>query len=100
MAVKCTRVGFYMPVLKALYTKAESKGKIASQWGIFDGTNMIAMDAAALLAGYLVNSGKYNLMFGVIIVFYRRRNLICVSTQRQVLAYTKPNSMILETEQH
>jgi MFS family permease len=70
MAINAVGVGFYMPAWKALYTKAENKDKIASQWGVFDGTNMIAMAAAALLAGYLVNSGRYNLMFGVIILFY------------------------------
>lgn len=70
MVVNAIGVGLYMPAWKALYTRAENKNKIASEWGIFDGTNMIAMAGAAVLAGYLVNSGKYNIMFGVIIVLY------------------------------
>lgn len=79
MAVNAVGVGFYMPSWKALYTKAENRGKIASQWGMFDGINMIAMAGAALTAGYLVNSGKYYLMFGLIIVLYSAATVFAFS---------------------
>ncbi len=76
MAVNAVGVGFYMPAWKAMYTKAENQTKIASEWGVFDGTNMIAMAVAAVLAGYLVNIGRYNIMFGVIIVFYTGATIV------------------------
>lgn len=68
--VNAVGVGFYMPAWKALYTRAENKGRLASQWGMFDGGNMIAMAGAAVIAGYLVNSNRYTIMFGVIIILY------------------------------
>ncbi len=68
--VNALGVALYMPAWKALYTRSEDRKRLASQWGLFDGSNMIAMAGAAVLAGYLVNINKYTLMFTVIIVLY------------------------------
>jgi MFS family permease len=69
-AVSALGLALYMPAWKALYTRSENRDRLASQWGLFDGTNMIAMAGAAILAGYLVNINKYTLMFSVIIALY------------------------------
>lgn len=79
MAINAIGVGFYMPSWKALYTKSENRDKIASQWGMFDGINMIAMAGAALTAGYLVNIGKYNIMFGLIIALYSIATIVALT---------------------
>lgn len=82
LSINALGLGFYMPAWKSLYTKAETKGKLASQWGVFDGTNMIAMALAATLAGYLANTQRYNYIFVIIIIFYSLATLVALSINK------------------
>ncbi len=82
LTINAVGLGFYMPAWKSLYTKAETKGKLASQWGVFDGTNMIAMALAATLAGYLANTQRYNYIFVIIIIFYSLATLVALSINK------------------
>lgn len=84
-AVNAVGLGLYMPAWKALYTAAEDNNKRASQWGLFDGSNMIAMAGAALLAGWLVNEGDFAALFGVIVGLYLISTMVIVP-----LAQKKP----------
>lgn len=82
--VNAVGLALYMPAWKALYTKSENRNHLAGQWGLFDGTNMIAMAGAALLAGYLVNINEYTLMFLVIIAFYGLSTLMALRLKSDV----------------
>lgn len=68
--VNALGLALYMPAWKALYTRSENKNRLASQWGLFDGTNMLAMAGAAVIAGYLANIHRYTVLFVVIIILY------------------------------
>ena len=68
--INAVGLGLYMPAWKSIYSRNELHGHEASQWGVFDGGNMIIMALAALTAGYLVNVGAYRSLFLVIAAFY------------------------------
>lgn len=77
-SVSALGLALYMPAWKALYTRCANRNKLASQWGLFDGSNMIAMAGAALIAGYLANINKYTLLFVVIIGLYAISTLLAL----------------------
>lgn len=75
-------VGIYMPAWKSLYTRNEDRKKISSQWGIFDGGNMISMAVAATAAGLIVDRWSYKILFLTTFAFYTLAFLVSTKIQK------------------
>lgn len=76
-------VGIYMPAWKLLYTRNEDKKRVSSEWGIFDGGNMISMAIAATAAGLLVERWSYKVLFLSTFAFYTVAFIISFKIRKQ-----------------
>lgn len=68
-AVNALANGILLPAWKAVYSKAQDKGKEAQEWSLFDGGNLILVSMAAFVGGYVVTTiGFQNLFFIIFLV--------------------------------
>ena len=70
-------MGIMTPASKATYSRAQTKGKEAGGWGMFDGGNYILMSIAAFSGGLLFKVGGFDAIF---------ITMICVQTSAMLLA--------------
>lgn len=52
-----------LPAYDSLYSKLLSKGKYASEWGTWEGVNLMAAAAAAIIGGVIANFFGFKILF-------------------------------------
>jgi MFS family permease len=68
----CFGIGFGMgvPALRVIYGSMLKKGKMATEWGLMDGGNMLVMSLAAVIGGYLYQYEAANTLYILMLVSY------------------------------
>jgi MFS family permease len=68
----CFGIGFGMgvPALRVIYGSMLKKGKMATEWGLMDGGNMLVMSLAAVIGGYVYQYEAANTLYILMLVSY------------------------------
>lgn len=82
----CFGIGFGMgaPALRAIYGSMLKKGKLATEWGLMDGGNMLIMSLAAVVGGYVYQYWTPTSLYLIMFVSYAISNLLFLILIRSI----------------
>jgi MFS family permease len=68
----CFGIGFGMgvPALRVIYGSMLKKGRLATEWGLMDGGNMLVMSFAAVAGGYVYQYGTPTTLYAIMLLAY------------------------------
>lgn len=68
----CFGIGFGMgvPALRVIYGSMLKKGRLATEWGLMDGGNMLIMSFAAVVGGYVYQYGTPTTLYTIMLIAY------------------------------